>query len=195
MQKILENGIGMDHYLTPEVLIEGITLAETYSIFEDFALAHSVFSCIFPKLCLLSDEKYASQIIYGYTRLGLHYMRQGLGVEAYSYLSLACKGLVKLGRHLEADRLNPHIDKAWKLANERSCVETAWTRRAELEHIEMSRGNVLLKTIAHDRIWNTAAKDNRDKDDFETDTSSCKYGLTYLVSDITGISDSVFMVP
>ena len=195
MQKILDNGIEMDHYLTPDVLVEGLDLAGTYSVLKDFASAHSVFSSVLPKLWLLSDAKYEPDIIYGYMEFGLHYKRQELWPEAFDYLSLAHKGLVKSGRRHEATFLDSHLDKASRLMHETSCFEAESSQRKVLELIEMRRGNMLLKNISHGKTWEFVMKGINEKYEFETDTASCKYGKTYSVSSITGISDSMFMVP
>lgn len=195
MKKILDNGIEMNDYLTPDVLVEGIDLAGTYSVLKNFASAHSVFSSVLPKLWLLTDAKYESDVIYGYIEFGLHYKRQELWREAFDYLSLAHKGLTKSGRLREAMFLEPHLDMDLRLSHELRCLKEERIKINELEHIEMGRGNGLLKTISHSRTWKTATKDHEKKCDSETDTTSCKYGITYSVSSITGISDSVFIVP
>jgi hypothetical protein len=195
MQKILDNGIEMDHYLTSDVLVEGLYLAGTYSVLKDFASAHSVFSSVLPKLWLLSDAKYESDVIYGYIEIGLHYKRQELWPEAFDYLSLAHKGLAKSGRCQEATFLESHLDQASRSMHETSCFEAESSQRKVLELIEMSRGNTLLKNISHGKTWEVVVKGINKKDEFETDTTSCKYGITYSVSSITGISDSMFMVP
>jgi tetratricopeptide (TPR) repeat protein len=187
--------------LLPEVLDNGISLAHRYSVLNDFAAAHSVFSYVLPMLWTNtsfweeSDPNYDLWITCGYWCFGLHYMRQGLWTEAVDYLLLAQEELVNKDKYNRSVVVQSHLTEAQMKMREGNHSGVESRKRSELEAIEMCRIHRLLKEIRPTRVRKTTVKDGAEIEDFMTDTTSCKYGITYSVTEITGISDSVFMVP
>ncbi len=198
MQKLLGEGLEMDHNLFPEYLIEGIHLATIQSP-SDFRAADSVFLSVLPKLELLSDAKYNLEKFYAYLEIGLHYKRHEKWEKAAEYLHLASESPVnQKGNDFAMTRfVNIHLIEA------QMQIKFYDSRRAQkelreknfIEFIQSNHGNGRHSQHAKDGRPGVCDEGDDGESNVNTDTTSCKYGLTYSVSDITGISDSRFMVP
>lgn len=209
MKKALDENLEIDSDHLPESISEGVHLVNAHSMLGEFVRAHSIFSSVLPKLQLLSNTKYGLPKIDEYQVFGLHSRSQEIEVDAAKYLLLAYEGLVNLGR--KKDAVTTSVKN--------TLIEILLAEFQEL-YLQggIDRGNILhftekrLENILFEGSGQTESSmesensddeeddakssgKNNDDDDTKTYTTSCKYGLTYSVSEITGVSDSDFMVP
>jgi tetratricopeptide (TPR) repeat protein len=195
-RSLLEESLEMDHEISPEFLVEGIHLASIYSDWEDVTSAQSIFESVLPKLELLSDAKYDLEKAYAYLEFGLHHQRQGVWKSAVDYLSMAYEGLAKLK---ESDESLMKFVKMClievQLQVEHSVEETKLKQQRFIDIVEAGREERRPKRHRQAKSSKHSERNDSDEEDVESDMMSCKYGITYSVGDITGISDSVFMVP
>jgi hypothetical protein len=193
-----------------ELSSKGVQFRKAVSMLKEFFGTHSIFSSVLPKLEQLRQQKYGLHESGEYWGFCLYNKSQKLGVDAADYLMLALRGLVKLGRG--DDEVAGSI-KA-------TLIEIL---QAEFEELFLQRGisryhllDLILERLSNIRTvesgqsgsptdsekkadeGDNAESNGRSKDgedDTMTDTTSCKYGVTYSVTEVTGISDSVFMEP
>lgn len=211
--------------IDPDILSFGISFAHYLSVLKQFTIAHSIFSSMLPQVWAQSDPKYHGLMAHSHLMFGLHYKRYGVLTEADEYLSLAYEWFEELKQRNIVMVVESYLSEAREDLNDENHLEMELEKRSALEAIEMVWVKRLLKEIRPARLPKTALKDvaktqngaetedgggvqnvgeteeggeleeSAEIDDTMTDITSCKYGITYSCSDITGISDSGFMVP
>jgi hypothetical protein len=210
MKKVLDENLEIDSNHLLESVTEGVHLANARSMLGEFVRVHSVFSSVLPKLQLLSNAKYSLPKIDEYQVFGLRNRSQEIEVDAAKYLLLTFEGLVNLGRKNDAvttsvkDTLIEILLAEFQELYLRGGID----RGNILHFIEKRLGNILFEgsrqtessmdsenSDDEEDYTKSNGKNNDEEDDTKTYTTSCKYGLTYSVSEITGISDSPFMAP
>ena len=196
MRKVLDEGFEMDSNHLPELLSERDHIANARSMLEDFVCAHPIFSSMIPKLQQLSNAKYGLQNVHEHQLFGLYDRSREVALDVAKYLWLAHEGLVKLGRQDDAVTMSVKATLIEVLLAEfeELFLVRGICRDIILQHVENRLGNMLLEETGQTES-SMGNEKNNEEDDTKTDTTSCKYGVTYSVSEITGISDSAFMVP
>lgn len=197
MFEVLNKSLEIDSDHLPELLPAVFPLANARSMLGEFVLAHSVFSSVLPKLELLNNEKHGMQKIHEYQVFGVYNRGQDVELDAAKYLLLTLEGLVKLGRKDDAvTSLVKNILIEVLLAEfDEFCIGGGIDSGDILEFIEKRLGNILLEENGQSES-SMGSENSDDEEDYTMrDVTSCKYGITYSVSSITGISDSIFMVP
>lgn len=193
MRKLLEERLDTDHDKFPEILVEGIHLANVYSLALEHEVAESLLSRIVPDLERLSDARFGIEKVYGYMEYGCLHQRKESWKEASTYFRLAQDGLNKLGRHSDP------------------VVKFVEARRVEIE--KYSGGAYDIPELSQERLEQVsgALRPNR-KDASEADrasrgtksvreeaseagTSSCKIGITFSDSDPGDVSHSQYYCP
>jgi hypothetical protein len=185
--------IDTDHGKFPEILIEGIHLANIYSAQSEYEVAESLLSRIVPKLERLSDARFGIEKVYGYMEYGcLHQRKQRWG-EASSYLRLAEDGLNKMGRHsdpvvryvearlVEIEKYSGGAFNRPELSEERLELVSGVLRRNHRDASEADRASRGTKSVREEAS--------------EAGTSSCKIGITFSDSDIGDVSLSQYYCP
>ena len=188
MRKLFEEliRIDADQNQLPEILIEGIHLANVYSALTEDDDAESLLSRIIPKLELLSDAKYGIEKVYGYMEYGCLYQNQERWEEASDYLHLAKDGLYKLNRH--SDPVVRFVEA--RLMEVRTYSGGAYNRHElSKERLEQVHGGLRRRHHggSEDREASRGTKSVREEAS-DTETASCKYGITFSTSEITGVS-------
>jgi tetratricopeptide (TPR) repeat protein len=196
MQKLLDDRIEIDPRVNPEVLLDGLHLGSVYCQLLEYDLAKHLMSRIIPKLELLDDGKYEIEKLYGYLDYGTLLLRtrvvnRGEYVritdEAELYLGLARSGLRKLDR-----RDDPVL----------AFVDSLMTQ-LQYDLSELRNSKALSKASLKE-ILGVESPDSEDelvckgsrksgKDSTDADTVSYKYGVSFSMTDITGISLSEFI--
>lgn len=196
MQKLLDDRIDSDHQVYPEVLLDGLHLGSVYCQLLEYDLAKHLMSRIIPKLELLDDGKYEIEKLYGYLDYGTLLLRARvvnkedyvrLTDEAELYLGLARSGLRKLDRR--DDPVLAFVD----------------SRMTELQYdLSELRNSKALNKESLKEVLGVESPDCEDefvckgsrksgKESTDADTVSYKYGVSFSMTDITGISLSEFI--
>jgi len=196
MQKLLDDRIDIDPRVNPEVLLDGLHLGSVYCQLLEYDLAKHLMSRIIPKLELLDDGKYEIEKLYGYLDYGTLLLRTRvvnreeyvrITDEAELYLGLARSGLRKLDR-----RDDPVL----------AFVDSLMTQ-LQYDLSELRNSKALSKASLKE-ILGVESPDSEDelvckgsrksgKDSTDADTVSYKYGVSFSMTDITGISLSEFI--
>jgi hypothetical protein len=207
IQKMLNRAPETEFGPEAELSSKGVQLKKAVSMLKEFLWTHPIFSSALPKLEQLRQQKYGLHETREFLGFFLYNKSQKLGGGAADYLILALRGLVKLGRG------DDEVARSIKAI----LIEVL---HAEFEELFLQRGisryhilDVILERLCTVGIGQSdgptdgekkanegdnAESNGRSKDgedDTMTDTTSCKYGVTYSVTEVTGISDSVFMEP
>jgi hypothetical protein len=188
LHKLLNQRIDIDYRRFPEVLWEGIHLGSIYGQLLENELADSVLSQVIPKLELLDDVKYKIEKLYGYMEYGNIKLRLNCLEQAERCLSLAKVTLENCNRH--DDPVVAFVDSRVLALEFRS------TKPIERNTMELSKQKLreFMKRMGDQGNFHDRDEESRAGGEVatNTDTSSCKYGVSFSATDITGISLSEF---
>jgi tetratricopeptide (TPR) repeat protein len=204
LQKRLDERIDIDYRRFPEVLWEGIHLASIYSQLLEYQLADSLLSKVIPKLELLDDVKYNIEKMYGYMEYGNLKLRLKCLEQAEHCLSLAKVTLESYNRH--DDPVVAFVDSRVLALRFCSATRIEWNNLELGEEmlLECMKKNKLelskemlrmcMKKMGDQSNFRDQDEESRNCGEMATnaDSSSCKYGITFSTTDITGISLSEF---
>lgn len=190
LQRRLDERIDIDYRRFPEVLCEGVHLASIYCQLFEYKLAESLLSQVIPKLELLDDVKYSVEKLYGYMEYGNLNLRLDYLEEAERCLSLAKAILKRCNRNRHNDPVVASV-KTLVLELEFRSAKPTERNTMELSHEKLRE---FMKVMGDQS--NVHDEDQKSRAGVEVatnaDSSSCKYGITFSTTDITGISLSCF---
>jgi hypothetical protein len=181
--------------LSPSVLFQAVRIASEYSAIDQFDFAQGLFSSIIPHITFLSDSQYGMQKAEANLLFAFHYQRQQLWGDCAARLVAATRYIssnigqndVATTRYLKTalDELDGNL---WNY--------DGYSVQELLSH-HIERLISLLPGIGMTGRCSSrkATNDLASSDAMSISTRSYQYGVTYSVSEVTGVSDSVFMVP
>ena len=188
LQRRLNERIDIDYRNFPEVLCEGIHLASIYCQLLEYERAECLLSRVVSKLELLDDSKYRVEKLYGYLEYGNINLRLNRLEKAERCLFLANATLESCNRHDD-----PVVAFVKSLVLE---VDLRSDPSIVPDIIALSRGKLRELTKSTGDQSSLRDGDDKSKASLEVATtagsSSCKYGITFSTTDITGISLSCF---
>jgi tetratricopeptide (TPR) repeat protein len=188
LHKLLDERIDIDYRSIPEVLWEGIHLGSIYGQLLEYELADSLLSQVIPKLELLDDVKYKIEKLYGYMEYGNVKLRLNCLEQAERCLSLAKVTLENCNRH--DDPVAAFVDSRVLVLEFRSA------KPIQRNTMELSKQKLreFMKKMGDQGNFRDMDEESRTGGEVatNTDASSCKYGVSFSETDITGISHSEF---
>jgi tetratricopeptide (TPR) repeat protein len=188
LRKRLDERIDIDYRRFPEVLWEGIHLASIYCQLLQYEPANSLLSQVIPKLELLDDVKYKIEKLYGYMEYGNLLLRLNFWEQAGRCLSLAKVTLESCNRH--DDPVVAFVDSRILALEFHSAKPIEWNT------MELSKEKLreFMKNMGDQSNFRDKDEESKTGGEVATnaDSSSCKYGITFSTTDITGISLSEF---
>ncbi|KAN0089685.1 hypothetical protein V8E51_019945 [Hyaloscypha variabilis] len=188
IEKRLGERIDIDYRRFPEVLCEGIHLASIYCQLLQYGLADSLLSRVIPKPELLDDVKYNIEKMYGYMEYGNVKLRLNCLEQAKNCLSLA---------KVTLESYNRHDDPVVAVVDSRILdLKFRFAKPIEWNNLELSKKmlRMCMKKMGDQSNFRDQDEESRNCGEMATnaDSSSCKYGITFSTTDITGISLSEF---
>ena len=178
---------------SPGVLFQGVHIASAYSLVEKFEYAQRLFLSTIPHLSSLDNSKYGKQKVEAELQFTIHYQQQ-------QQLRVSCAAhLVSAIQNFSPDVAKAATTNYLKDAFD-ELSQDLWNHEGSVlpdlfeNHIEKLRWILGRMDSADIDAPRTAVSELISWDAMSIFTRSDKYGVTYSVSEVTGVSDSVFMV-
>lgn len=203
----------------PHVWFAIVKLANAYSTEQKLALADLLFAHSIPNLQVLDDILYGTKKTNGFLAYSLHLQRQQDWAKSGRMLMLALENVAQMGDQgtipkEDYEPLVEHLYLRWNELQEelraqnvdeevvKPMKDLIESKRPQLDHqqqsldvtvnemstLEITRGSSFRRLPT---VTEVSEKDGISS----LSSKSYTYGVTYSASSITGISDSIYMVP
>jgi hypothetical protein len=193
-KKLRNPALRDDLELYIHLLREIVGLGSAFSGLSCVAAAELLFSAVIPKLDYLSDFEFGALKAQGYLERSSLYFSQHKYRHTVDDLSAGYKYITEGLRYqaLHRDLVDCFNEDRKMVQQHLSASSDPEQHRMAKELEGMGLDSGLLEVLDFPGISNAIELDRTGTN--TPDTSSIKYGLTYSVSEMTGISNSVFLV-